>query len=214
MLTINVKKQMAHCQVAFKAQLTQQIYGLMGSSGTGKTTILRMIAGLLTPDSGEITFNQQVWFSQQQQVNQPARQRQVGFVFQNLALFPNLTAWQNITFYQKLKACPPPYPEALQERLVAQLGLTPYLQQPVNQLSGGQRQRVALCRALVQQPQLLLLDEPFTGLDDELRQQTIALTKQVLAEQPHTQVILVSHRRDELTALTDQLLQLTSVQTP
>ncbi|KRK40609.1 ATP-binding cassette domain-containing protein [Loigolactobacillus bifermentans] len=214
MLTINVEKQMAHCHIQFKARLTQQIYGLMGSSGTGKTTVLRMLAGLLTPDAGEITFNDQVWFSQQQQYNLPARQRQVGFVFQSLALFPNLTAWQNITFYQKLKACPPPYPDALQERLVAQLGLTPYLQQPVNQLSGGQRQRVALCRALVQQPQLLLLDEPFTGLDDALRHQTIALTKQVLAEQPQTQVILVSHRRDELTALTDQLLQLTSVQTP
>lgn len=213
MLNIAVQKQMVHCHIHFQARLTQQIYGLVGSSGTGKTTILRMIAGLLAPDKGEISFNQQLWFSQKQHVDLPAQQRQVGFVFQTLALFPHLTVRQNIMFYQKLKACVTPCPPVLQQRLVQQLGLTPYLDQPVTQLSGGQQQRVALCRALVQQPQLLLLDEPFTGLDDNLRQQTIQLTKQVLAEQPNTQVILVSHHHDEIAAFTDQLLQFTAVQT-
>lgn len=207
-LSIQVRKQMGERLVAFKGTLEAQIYGLMGSSGTGKTTLLRMISGLLVPDSGTIICDGETWFDQKQQINVPVKTRKVGFVFQNLALFPNMTTLQNIEFYKKLKAYPRHFHPDMQAQLIAQLGLSPYLNRPVNKLSGGQRQRVALCRALVLKPRLLLMDEPFTGLDDDLRQTAIDLTKNVLKQSPTMQVIIVSHRRDELKAFTDNILQL------
>ncbi|MFD1319077.1 ATP-binding cassette domain-containing protein [Loigolactobacillus zhaoyuanensis] len=207
-LNIDIHKQMNERQLNFQATLTNQIYGLMGPSGVGKTTLLRIIAGLTTAEAGRISCNQQVWFDAQQQINLPPAARQLGFMFQNLALFPHLSAQANIEFYQRLKAHPQKVTTNFEQQLITELELQPYLTRPVTQLSGGQRQRVALCRALILQPQLLLLDEPFTGLDDQLRWRAIELTKKVLTKTPSTQVIVVSHRRDEITAFTQNILQL------
>ncbi|MFC6169474.1 ATP-binding cassette domain-containing protein [Loigolactobacillus jiayinensis] len=207
-LAIAIHKQMNARQLNFTATLTEQIYGLMGPSGVGKTTLLRIIAGLTTAETGRITCQEQVWFDAAQKINLPPKTRRLGFMFQDLALFPHLTAQANIEFYRRLKAQPRQVDTEFEQQLITELELEAYLTRPVTQLSGGQRQRVALCRALISRPQLLLLDEPFTGLDDQLRQRAIDLTKNVLAKTPGTQVIIVSHRRDEITAFTDNILAL------
>ncbi|GAF38789.1 hypothetical protein FC83_GL002050 [Agrilactobacillus composti DSM 18527 = JCM 14202] len=209
MLNIQITKKLNTHTLTFAGQFKQQFTGIMGSSGGGKTTLLRLIAGLTAPDSGTIAFDKTTWYDANGRINLPPGQRPVGFMFQDLALFPNLTANKNINFYQRLRLYhqkEPITPEKKQQ-LLETLEITPFLNESVQRLSGGQRQRVALCRALVQQPRLLLLDEPFTGLDDRLRLKTIALTQKALA-QTKTQVIIVSHRRDEVTAFTDDIYEL------
>lgn len=210
MLKIALEKQLNETDhLKFEAELTAQFYGLMGSSGCGKTTILRILAGLAQPDAGRIEFEEAVWLDTTQKINLPTEQRHIGFMFQNLALFPNMTTRENINFYDRTKAAKQcsGVPEMVKQELVTTLELTPLLDKNVRRLSGGQRQRVALCRALVQRPKLLLLDEPFTGLDDTLRQKTMALTREVLS-QTKTQVIIVSHRKDEILAFTENIFEL------
>ncbi|MFD1670723.1 ATP-binding cassette domain-containing protein [Agrilactobacillus yilanensis] len=206
MLKIDIQKMINKEPLHFKMTMDQQFYGLMGSSGCGKTTILRIIAGLAQPDAGIIEFDEQVWLDTAANISLPPEQRHIGFMFQSLALFPNMTTKQNIDFYRRTKVGKTygGVSEAVAQQLVTTLGLTPLMDQMVTRLSGGQRQRVALCRALVQQPKLLLLDEPFTGLDDDLRQKTMQLTREVLS-QTQTQVIIVSHRKDEILAFTDNI---------
>lgn len=210
MLTIQLHKTINDRQTLdFEATLDQQFYGLMGSSGCGKTTILRLIAGLAQPDMGKIQVDDQVWLDTERQIYLPPEQRRVGFMFQNLALFPNMTTAQNIDFYQRTKVAKKfaGVTPKMRQQLITTLELEPLLNQNVTRLSGGQRQRVALCRALVQKPRLLLLDEPFTGLDDELRHKTMALTRAVL-HQTKTQAIIVSHRRDEVLAFTEHIFEM------
>lgn len=210
MLKIDLHKQINPRQaIHFEATLDQQFYGLMGSSGCGKTTILRLIAGLAHPDNGRIQVDDQVWLDTVQNIDLPPAQRHVGFMFQNLALFPNMTTIQNIDFYQRTKMAQKfgGVSAQMRQQLLTTLELEPLLTQNVACLSGGQRQRVALCRALVQKPRLLLLDEPFTGLDDDLRHKTMTLTRDVL-RQTKTQAIIVSHRKDEILAFTDHIFEM------
>src|SRR5476649_1975315 len=132
-----------------------ELMALLGPSGGGKTTVLRMIAGLEMPTEGDIFINGE-------RVNDiPVQKRNIGFVFQNYALFKNMTVSKNIAFGLKIKKWKKPDIEARVEELLKLLGLTGLERRYPHQLSGGQRQRVAIARALASKPRVLLLDEPF-----------------------------------------------------
>jgi iron(III) transport system ATP-binding protein len=174
---------------------------LLGRSGCGKTTALRLIAGLERPDSGSI------WIGDQQvsgdQVWVSATQRQIGMVFQDYALFPHLTIAQNIGFgISEMKAA------KRYERvatLLEMVGLTGVEDRYPHQLSGGQQQRVALARALAPSPQVILLDEPFSNLDASLRQIMREEVRSILHEAGVT-TVFVTHDQEEALRLADELV--------
>lgn len=135
--------------------------GVSGPSGSGKTTLLRCLAGLAQPETGRIENLGIVWFDSGGRENLPPQNRHVGFVFQNYALFPHLTALGNVLFADSNKA------RSLE--LLDLVGMADHAGQFPRELSGGQQQRVALARALARRPSLLILDEPFSAVDEELR---------------------------------------------
>lgn len=174
---------------------------LFGSSGAGKTTILRMLAGLAQPDSGRIVIEGQTWFDSQKRINLPPRKRAVGFVFQDYALFPNLSVRDNVAYAANKGNTD------WVEELIVLTGLTSLQLRKPDSLSGGQKQRVALARALARKPALLLLDEPLSALDAGLRtqlQDDIAGLHQRLG----FTAILVSHDMGEVFKLSQQVLVL------
>lgn len=169
---------------------------LFGPSGAGKTLTLDLIAGFAHADEGRIVLDQEVLFDSQTRVNQPARSRRAGYVFQNYALFPHMTLRQNLDFAAQQR------PGALPvNSLLDRFRLTPVAGRYPRQLSGGQKQRGSIARALIGQPRLLLLDEPTRGLDAPLRQELYSVLAGV-----HTPVLLVTHDLNECCALGTSML--------
>ena len=173
-----------------------KLIGLLGPSGSGKTTILRMIAGLETPDSGEVIIDGKV-------VNDvPASQRGIGFVFQNYALFPNMTVEQNIgigfTGNKEDK-------QKMVEQLIHHFQLDGLEKLYPSKLSGGQQQRTALARIMAYEPDVILLDEPFSALDAYLRERMLTELMEMLSDYEGT-VIMVSHSRDEIYSFSEEVL--------
>lgn len=172
------------------------IIALLGPSGCGKTTTLRMIAGFETPDAGRITLNGQ------DITHWPAQQRKIGLVFQDYALFPHLSVRANVEF--GLQAWPKAERRLQAERWLARVGLLPMADRMPEALSGGQQQRVALARSLAAEPQLILLDEPFSNLDAALRESTRVEVRALLKE-AGTTAIIVTHDQTEALAFADQI---------
>lgn len=180
---------------------TGKFVALFGDSGAGKTTLLRMLAGLLDPDEGQIRFGENIWFDSEKKINVPPQQRNISLMFQDYALFPNMSVEENITFAQ---------PKAnLNEVdvLLRLLGLAELRKRKPAGLSGGQKQRLALARALARKPQLLLLDEPLSSLDAEMR---ILLQDEI--EKVHREwgitTIMVTHDLSEVFRLASQVIHL------
>lgn len=141
-----------------------ELVTLYGPSGAGKTSVLRMIAGLLHPDEGAIKVDGNSWYSAQEKINLPPQRRSTGFVFQDYALFPNMSVYENIRYGLARNEAVSFVDELIElMELDALRNMKPHL------LSGGQKQRVALARAIARKPALLLLDEPLSALDTELR---------------------------------------------
>lgn len=177
-----------------------EILSLLGASGGGKSTLLKAIAGLLPIQSGEIVLADRVLDNAT--CHLAPQVRQVGMIFQDYALFPHLTVWDNIGFGIKHLN------KALRHRRIQQLleliQLQDYGRRYPHQLSGGQQQRVAIARALAREPQLLLLDEPFSNLDNEVRQHLLAQIHQWLKQLEIT-AIFVTHNKTEAFALADKI---------
>jgi putative spermidine/putrescine transport system ATP-binding protein len=171
----------------------------VGPSGCGKTTLLRIIAGLLPLDKGTVA-----WLGTDI-TQQPAEKRNIGMVFQSAALFPHLTVSQNIAYGMKLRRKPQVEIDKRVEELLNVVKLSGLGNRGVNNLSGGQRQRVAIARALATEPELFLLDEPFSALDVPLRE---ALQVEIAALQKRLNIttILVTHDRQEALSLADYLV--------
>ncbi|MDE2027990.1 MAG: ATP-binding cassette domain-containing protein [Candidatus Omnitrophica bacterium] len=159
---------------------------LFGKSGAGKTTVLRMLAGLIPPQEGRIEVDGDVWFDSGRKINKPIQQRKVGFVFQDNCLFPHMTVRENLAY-----ACLPGHHDGIQE-WIGLMGLSGLEGRKPHQLSGGQKQRAALARALVGRPRMLLLDEPFSNLD---RQARLELQDEIMRVYRKTRItmVLVSH---------------------
>ncbi len=172
---------------------------LLGPSGCGKTTTLRLIAGFEEPDNGTIKINERVVANGSGYT--PPEKRNVGMVFQDYALFPHVNVAENIAFGLKDKS------KAKQKRvdsLLDLVGLAGYQNRMPHELSGGQQQRVALARALAPQPDILMLDEPFSNLDTSLREQVRADVRKILRE-TGTTAIFVTHDQHEALSLSDEV---------
>lgn len=205
-IEIRVRKQMltAHGLMDLVVETTVEmgkLVALFGDSGAGKTTLLRILAGLTDPDEGFIRFGQTIWFDSEKVINVPPQQRNISLMFQDYALFPNMSVEENITFAQ---------PKANlneAEELLRLLGLAELRKRKPSGLSGGQKQRVALARALARKPQMLLLDEPLSSLDAEMR---ILLQDEI--EKVHREwgitTIMVTHDLNEVFRLASQVIHL------
>ena len=172
---------------------------ILGPSGCGKTTLLRLIAGFQTASEGVITI------AGKDITQTPPHRRPVNTVFQKYALFPHLNVFNNIAFGLKLKKLPAATIEKKVKQALRMVGMTDYEDRDVDSLSGGQQQRVALARILASEPQMLLLDEPFSALDSFLKEQLLEDMIRQLSDYAGD-VIMVSHSRDEIYQFCDRLL--------
>ena len=180
---------------------------LFGPSGAGKTLTLKMIAGLLQPDSGHVRVAGTTVFDSAQRIDLTPQARRLAYVFQDYALFPHLTVRQNVAFALRTGWRNPQRHEAdaAVERWLHSFSLLPLAQHYPQQLSGGQKQRTALARALVAGPRALLLDEPFAALDKALRQH---LREELAALQGELDIpmLLITHDEDDIASLADEVL--------
>jgi molybdate transport system ATP-binding protein len=173
---------------------------LYGKSGAGKTTTLRILAGLTAPDSGYIQVGDNVWLDSQKGINLPPQARPIGFVFQDYALFPNMTVRKNLEYALTSRK-----ERDIVDELLEVVDLKNLANRKPDTLSGGQRQRVALARALVRRPRILLLDEPLSALDMEMR---LKLQDEILNIHRRFNIttILVSHNFSEIFKLSNRVL--------
>lgn len=177
-----------------------QCLGIMGASGAGKTTLLHAIAGLIKPVSGQIRMDENVWFDDASRFHLGPHQRPVGLVFQEGRLFPHMTVAQNLSY-----GMPNDAKRAItMEEVLQVLAIKDLLRRAPSQLSGGERQRVALGRALLRQPDVLLMDEPLSGLDADLKQQVLPFIQQVI-QRFKLPTIYVSHAKEEIDSVADQV---------
>ena len=175
-----------------------EIFALLGSSGCGKTTLLRMLAGFETPTSGRIVLNGQ------DMAGLPPYERPMNMMFQSYALFPHLSVWENIAFGLKRDGLARDAIATKVEAMLKLVQLGKYAQRKPHQLSGGQQQRVALARSLAKQPQLLLLDEPLGALDKKLREETqIELVN--IIEQVGVTCVMVTHDQEEAMTMASRI---------
>lgn len=171
-----------------------------GPSGAGKTSTLRIIAGLLKPDKGFLTVNDQPWFQSDQKIDLSTQRRNVGYVFQDYALFPNMSVRQNLEFAQPQNSTSSNVDELIELMELGQLQ-----NRRPQSLSGGEKQRVALARALAQEPRILLLDEPLAALDYKIRLKLQDYLLRIHREFGLT-TFLVSHDIGEISKLSDLVL--------
>ena len=186
-------------EVDFKVQ-ENEFVTFFGESGAGKTTVLRMIAGLTKPDAGLIRAGNEVWFDSERNIDLPIQKRNIGFVFQDYSLFPNMTVEENLEF-----AAPYRNSQDRIKEMLGAVGMMGLKDRRPHQLSGGQNQRVAILRAVLRNPKLLLLDEPFSALDIDLR---LRLQEEVfeIHKKFGGTTIFVSHHIAEVFKLSDRVL--------
>ena len=196
-LSISFDKKTILSDISFKLQ-KGQIACLLGASGCGKTTLLRCIAGFETPDTGSITLDGQALFDGKGAM--PAHRRHIGMVFQDYALFPHLTVADNIAF--GLSNMDKSAQAARVDEMLSLIDMQSYKNSYPHELSGGQQQRVALVRALAPRPSLVLLDEPFSNLDVELRTSLSKEVRRLLTSQ-NVSAIMVTHDQAEAFAMAD-----------
>jgi ABC-type Fe3+/spermidine/putrescine transport system ATPase subunit len=181
-----------------------EILTLLGPSGCGKTTTLRMVAGLETPDAGDIFFGDQAVVLSSRQISLPPNKRNVGMVFQSYAIWPHMTVAENVAFPLKARRFPKQGMKERVMRAINLVGLTGYEDRPGPLLSGGQQQRVAFARALVTEPRVLLLDEPFSNLDAKLREQ-MRISVKLLQKRLNIAMLFVTHDQIEALSLSNRI---------
>ncbi|MCL1490985.1 MAG: molybdate ABC transporter permease subunit [Pseudanabaena sp. Salubria-1] len=203
-LVVDIEKQLPEFDLQIALHCVDQSIGILGASGTGKSMLLKCIAGMETPSSGRIVINGKVLFDSDQKINLPSRDRHIGFLFQNYALFPHLTVAQNIAFGLPKELTALQIKQKVSEQLHS-IELQGFGDRYPHQLSGGQQQRVALARALVSQPDILLLDEPFSALDTHLRSQMERELISALSNYSGT-TLFVTHNIEEAYRICTNLL--------
>jgi len=205
MIRVDLKKDLHTADGPMKLHVQFEVKGdelvtLFGQSGTGKTTILRMIVGLTEPDEGYVEVGEEVWFDSRKKINWPVQRRQTGFVFQEYTLFPNMTVEENLKY-----ALSDQRDTSVMDDLLVLTDMTELRSRKPDLLSGGQKQRVALIRALLRKPKIFLLDEPLSALDLNLR---IKLQDELIEihKRYNIPAIFVSHDLSEVFRLSKRIL--------
>lgn len=204
-LEVNIRKKLKEFTLQAKFVLHDGVLGLMGSSGSGKSMLLKCLAGIETPDCGRIVLNGRVLFDSTEQINLPPQQRRIGYLFQNYALFPNMSVAENIMCGPRAKGLKQEQSQGIVQAMINKFQLQGLEARYPRQLSGGQKQRTALARLLAVEPEVILLDEPFSALDAQLKEKLQEQLQQLLQEYGGISV-LVSHDRHEIERLSDSVL--------
>ncbi len=195
-LFVDIEKKLGDFCLRVKFEAGKEVFSILGASGCGKSMTLKCIAGIETPDRGVIRLDDVVLFDSEKKINLPARKRNIGYLFQDFALFPHMTVEQNIMCGAKDKDVAMDFINRFY--LAGLEALYPA------QLSGGQKQRVALSRMLAAKPSVIMLDEPFSALDNYLKNNLERQVMEVLEDYDKT-VLFVSHDRNEVYRLTDRI---------
>ena len=202
-LSVKIKKKLNSFSLDAEWEIGNELAVLFGCSGAGKSLTLQMIAGLLSPDQGAIHLNERVCFDSSSGRNLPPQERSCGYVFQDLALFPHMTIRENILYgaHGLSKA------EREQQAggMIEQFRIKGLEKKYPSEISGGQKQRVALARALIRRPEALLLDEPFSALDNPLRAEMQQFLKEIHQQLP-IPIVFVTHDVLEAYSMADKII--------
>lgn len=204
MIKLNLQKQLDAESGKMKLDVDMTIsegsfVAIFGDSGAGKTSILRMLSGLMNADSGKIEVENEIWFDGKSKINLKPQQRNIGFLFQDYALFPNMTVRENLVYALEKGQNP-----QIIDDLISTIELKDLQNKMPANLSGGQKQRVALARTLVRKPKILLLDEPLSALDAKMRTRLQDYILKVHRQFKLT-TILVSHNTSEVVKMADEV---------
>lgn len=202
MIQIDIQLKRDNFDLKVKETFGMGITGLFGPSGSGKTSLLNSICGLAKPESGRIGINGKTVFSTHEKINIPVEQRKIGYVFQEGRLFPHLSVEKNLRYGMKKNG-----DSSLFNRVVDLLKLRHILSSKPAKISGGERQRTAIGRALLSSPEMLLLDEPFSALDTNLRQQILPFLLKI-HQRINIPILVVSHDITDLLKLTNRICML------
>ena len=197
-LIVKIKKQLDSFELSVDMELEDEIVSVIGMSGSGKSMTLKCIAGIETPDSGFISLNGRVLYDSEKRINLHPRKRRVGYLFQDYALFPTMTVMENISIAMRHRD------EVWIKDQLDRYGLAGMADKYPARLSGGQKQRVAMIRMLAAEPECILLDEPFSALDEHIKRQMETELMEML-DDFHEPIVFVSHNRDEVYRLADRI---------
>lgn len=205
MLRVDVEKRLGEFTLSATFEAERGVTALYGNSGSGKTSLVNMIAGLVTPDRGYIVVDGATMFDSKMHVNVPPHKRGIGYVFQEGRLFPHMNVRSNLDYGRRMTG--QKRDEAVFTRVIELLGIGPLLDRRPGALSGGERQRVAIGRALLMQPRLLLLDEPLASLD-AARKAEIFPYLELLRDEAKVPMIYVSHSPAEIRRIANTVVHL------
>ena len=205
MLSVDISKQLGELTLEAKFESSGLVTGLFGPSGAGKTSLVNMIAGLMTPGHGTIALDGEPLDDSERRHHVPAHLRRIGYVFQDARLFPHLDVRRNLDYGRRMNGLASD--AAHEDRIIALLDIGELLDRRTAQLSGGERQRIALGRALLAKPRLLLLDEPLGSLDDERKSEILPHLVR-LRDEGHVPMVYVSHDVGDMRMLATRVVML------
>lgn len=205
MLSVDVEKQLGDFSLAARFEAQSGATALFGPSGAGKTSVVNMIAGLITPDRGRILLDETVLFDSASGANMPAHKRRIGYIFQEGRLFPHMTVARNLDYGRRMQGLPVEATET--DRVIDLLDIRPLLHRRPGKLSGGERQRVAIGRALLMRPRLLLLDEPLASLDARRKSEILPFLER-LRDEAGVPMVYVSHNAEEVRRIATSVVWL------
>ena len=206
-LIVDIEKDVGSFSLKVQIEQENGVLGFLGESGCGKSMTLKCIAGIETPDKGRIILDGKVFFDSQKKINLPPQERKVGYLFQNYALFPHMTIKENIEL--GLQNLSKDEKDKITKRYLKKMKLEGFEKRYPHQLSGGQQQRIAFARALASNPEILLLDEPFSALDNHLKSNMENELIEILKDyQKH--IVYVTHDINECYRICDDIVVFSS----
>ncbi len=204
MISVDINKQLGNLDLCIKFDICNNgVTAIYGPSGAGKTSIINMIAGLIIPDNGVISFNNIIFFSSDSNINIPTSKRSIGYIFQDSRLFPHLSIKSNL-LYGVNKNCNKNLSYGLDD-ITSLLGITHLLDRMPSKLSGGEKQRVAIGRALLSKPNLFLMDEPFSSLDNNRKEELLNYIT-IISNNFKLPILYVTHSVEEIVRISSNVL--------
>lgn len=203
-LEVDIYKKLNEFDLDVHFKINEICLGVMGPSGSGKSMTLKCIAGIETPDSGRIVLDGRVLYDSEKHINLAPQERNIGYMFQNYALFPNMTVYDNVAASLVARKFDKNTIHDSVIQLMKDLHIEGLEKRYPRQLSGGQKQRVALARLLIYNAEVILLDEPFSAMDEDLKGELLKEMK-IRLDAYHRPVVFVSHNKDEIRTLSHEM---------